>query len=61
MTTELDELAALAVNDPSLSRVGLDRLIRSVIDQTRRDWATMSDEHHRHLFGYSAEGKTGND
>jgi hypothetical protein len=45
MTTELDELAALAVNDPSLSRVGLDRLIRSVIDRTRRDWATMSDEH----------------
>jgi hypothetical protein len=45
MTTELDELAALAVNDPTLSPVGLGELIKSVIDRTRRHWATMSDQH----------------
>lgn len=45
MTTELDELAARARNDPSLSSAGLGEVIKSVIDRTRRHWATMSDEH----------------
>jgi len=45
MTTELDELAARALNDPDLSSGGLGELIISVIDRTRRHWATMSDEH----------------
>jgi hypothetical protein len=45
MATELDELAARALNDPILSSAGLGELIKSVIDRTRRNWATMSDEH----------------
>src|SRR5882762_373103 len=45
MITELDELAARAVNDPSLSSAGLGELIKSIIDRPRRDWAVMSDEH----------------
>jgi len=45
MTTELDELAERALNDPNLSSVGLGEVIKSVIDRTRRNWATMSDEH----------------
>jgi hypothetical protein len=45
MTTELDELAARALNDPSLSSAGLGEVIKSVIDRTRRNWTTMSDEH----------------
>lgn len=44
MTTELDELATRAANDPSLSGAGLERLIFSVIERTRRDWVTMSDQ-----------------
>ena len=45
MTTELDELASRAENDLSLSSTGLDRVIASVIEQTRRHWATMSDQY----------------
>ena len=45
MTTELDELAARAMNDTSISSAGLGEVIKSVIDRTRRHWATMSDEH----------------
>jgi hypothetical protein len=45
MTTELDELALRAATDPSLSGTGLDRLIVSVIQQTRRHWTTMSDQY----------------
>ena len=45
MTTELDELATRALNDPGLSSAGLGEVIKSVIDRTRRHWATMSDEH----------------
>lgn len=42
MNTELDELAARAMNDASLAGAGLDKVIRSVIDKTRCHWATMS-------------------
>jgi hypothetical protein len=45
MTTELDELANRAENDSTLSGVGLDRVIVSVIEQTRRHWATMCDQY----------------
>lgn len=44
MTTELDELATRAANDPSPSSAGLGRLIFSVIERTRRNWVTMSDQ-----------------
>jgi hypothetical protein len=44
MTIELDELATRAANDPSLSGAGLGRVIFSVIERTRRDWVTMSDQ-----------------
>jgi hypothetical protein len=45
MTTELDELATRAENDLSLSDTGIERLIVSVIQRTRRCWATMSDQY----------------
>lgn len=45
MTTELDELAVRAENDPSLSGAGLDRVIVSVVQQTRRHWMAMSDQY----------------
>ena len=44
MTTELDELATRAANDPSLSSMGVERMIFSAIERTRRDWETMSDQ-----------------
>jgi len=44
MTTELDELAERAVNDRSLSGTALHRAIVSVIDTTRRHWASMADQ-----------------
>jgi len=53
MTTELDELAARAENDPSLSSAGLDKVIVSVILQTRRHWITMPDQY------FSSETATG--
>jgi hypothetical protein len=43
--TELDELAARAANDPSLSGTGLDRVLVSVILRTRRRWAAMSERY----------------
>lgn len=45
MTTELDELAARAANNPSLSNSDLDRVIASVIQQTRQHWVAMSDQY----------------
>lgn len=45
MTTELDELATRAVNDQSPPGAGLHDVIVSVIEKTRRHWATMSDPH----------------
>jgi hypothetical protein len=45
MTTELDELATRAVNDQSLSGAGLHHVIVSVIEKTRRHWATMAGQH----------------
>lgn len=45
MTTELDELARRAVSDQSLSGAGLHQVILSVIEKTRRHWATMADQH----------------
>jgi hypothetical protein len=45
MTTELDELAARAVNDQSLSGAGLHHVIVSVIEKTRRHWSTTADPH----------------
>jgi hypothetical protein len=45
MATELDELATRASNDLSLSGTELEGLIVSVIQRTRRSWATLSDQH----------------
>jgi len=45
MTTELDELAARAANDPALSGTGLEGLIVSVIRRTRQSWVMMSDQY----------------
>ena len=45
MTTELDELATRAANDLSLSDTGLQGLIISVIQRTRRCWVVTSDQH----------------
>jgi hypothetical protein len=42
-TTELDQLAVRAANDPSLSSSGLDRVLIPVILRTRRRWASMSE------------------
>jgi len=44
-TTELDELAARAASDPSLSASGLDAVLVSVILRTRRRWAAMSERY----------------
>lgn len=44
MATELEELATRASDDPSLSGAELEGLIVSVIQQTRRCWAIMSDQ-----------------
>ena len=52
ITTELDELATRAANDPSLSDSGLDRVIISVIEKTRQQWVAMSDEYLPHDPGF---------
>jgi len=45
MRTELDELEVRAANDQTLAGAGLDQVIKSAIEKTRRHWATMSDQH----------------
>jgi hypothetical protein len=65
MTTELDELATRAANDPSLSNSGLDRVIVSVIQQTQQQWAAMSGQYLPHEavigvgLGYAALTRDG--
>lgn len=44
MTAELDELEALATKDPSLSGTGIEGVIISVVQKTRRCWSTTSDQ-----------------
>jgi hypothetical protein len=42
--TELDELVTRAANDQSLSGAGLHQTIVSVLERTRKHWATLSDQ-----------------
>ena len=42
-TSELDELAARVAKDPSLPGTGLDHVLISVIQRTRRHWIAMLD------------------
>jgi len=45
MTTELEELATRAANDRSPAGAELEEVIRSVIEKTRRHWATAAGPH----------------
>jgi hypothetical protein len=44
MVTELDELVTRATNDNSPSGAGLHQMIISVLERTRKNWATLSDQ-----------------